>query len=107
MTTLTSTRPVAIRRWVLGRPKGWVVTCTDCMGGDFLGSLLRPVVSAHLWVDALWWANWHAREHDLTECGRCSHRPAVEPVTVLDGDTVKVGERLFRRVPGGWQEAPA
>lgn len=87
-----------------GEPKRWWVTA-NCCETDPFALLLRPWIVTHAWSDAVWWANWHAAEHQRLVCPCCGHSPKVASLTPLDQNTVRIGgDRLFRRVRGGWTE---
>lgn len=93
----TKPRPMTIRRQTLaGKSHGWLVTCSRCPD-ESKPLFLQPLLRADRWADALWWANWHAAEHDRTHCHCCDRPRAVPRITVLDSNTVKVGTRVFIR----------
>ena len=84
----------------------WGVICSRC---PELGQLmwLKPILRAvpEAWDQAMWWAIWHAAEHDRTRCECCGRDRDVPPLMILDARTVKVGERLFVSDPEvGWRE---
>lgn len=100
MTSAIKIRNLA--RWTSGKVR-WQVTCDTCKPDSFNDLFgVRSFVRTAQWSDALWWANWHRAEHQRTTCGCCGHIPPIDPITVLDGNAVRVGERLFLRDGTGW-----
>lgn len=89
----------------------WEVRCKASSGhrsdfmGDLLGAGLILRARKDAWQQAMWWARWHADEHERVRCAGCHHSPEVPPITILDGDTVKVGSRVFLRDGMSWREA--